>query len=95
LREVCESWFEKFALDLYIGGNDRSLEILKPKKGVTHVVSGGGGGPEMAHSLTCREDTIYGYTGGGFTWFRFDGEKLEITIYDADGRAKYVHYLKK
>ncbi len=95
LREVCEGWFEKFALDLYIGGNDRSLEILKPKKGVTHVVSGGGGGPEMAHSLTCREDTIYGYTGGGFTWFRFDGEKLEITIYDADGRAKYVHYLKK
>lgn len=95
LRKACEVWFERFDLDLYISANDHILEILKPKKGVTHIVSGGGGGPEMAHSLTCSEDTVYGYTGGGFTWFRFDGEKIEITIYDADGRVKYVHYLKK
>jgi tartrate-resistant acid phosphatase type 5 len=95
LAERMDTWFEKFGVDVYFCGDDHVLEILKPRRGVTHVVSGGGGGPELAYPFTWRDDTVFGHTGGGFAWVRFDGTKLEITLRDADGRVLFVHHLTK
>lgn len=95
LREGIERWFERYNVDVYFSAHDRTLELLAPKRGITHVTSGGAGGPELAGSLQWREETLFGHTGGGFTWCRFDGEKLEISFRDAAGKVLFVHHVTK
>jgi hypothetical protein len=95
MREAIEHWFDRFDLDVYFSAQDRTLELLTPKRGVTHVVSGAGGGPELAGPLTWREDTVFGHIGGGFVWCRFDGQRLELSFRDAAGKVLFVHHLTK
>ena len=59
------------------------------------MISGGGGGPEYAESTKWSDETVFAATGGGFTWFRFDGKSLEISFRDASGKVLYVHQLRK
>ena len=95
MRLMLELWFQKFGVDLYICADDRVLQLLQPAKGVRQVTSGGGAGPELAGSTVWSEETTFAATGGGFTWFRFDGKKLEITFCDSDGKPLFVHHLTK
>lgn len=85
----------EYKVDLYITGEERVLQLFRPIKGTTHVTSGGGGGPEYAGSTTWTEDTVFAATGGGFTWYRFDGTSLEISFRDSAGKVLYVHRLQK
>ena len=95
LRRPMEHWLEKNGVDLYISGGDRNLQMLQPKKGVLHVISGSGGGPEVAQSVSWEEDTVFAHTGGGLAWFRFDGEAIEISFRDADGAVLFCKRLTK
>ena len=85
----------EFKVDVYIAADERVLQLFRPINGTTHVTSGGGGGPEYADSTKWTEDTVFAATGGGFTWFRFDGKVLEISFRDSYGKVLYVHQLKK
>jgi hypothetical protein len=82
-------------IDVYLSGADHFLELRKPEGPTLHVVSGAGGGPEVAQPMRCDGTTLFAHTGGGFAWFRFDGRQLEISLRDADGKALCVHRLTK
>jgi hypothetical protein len=97
--EVMRSRFEHrlpaYRADVYVCASERVLQLFKPKDGVTYVTSGAGGGPELAASTRWTEDTVFAATGGGFTWFRFDGKELEVSFRDAAGKVLYVHRITK
>ena len=95
LEERLAIVLEETDADVYIGGDGNFLEMLEPRAGVLHMVSGGGGGAEMAESVHSGEGTMFAHTGGGFTWFRFDGKTLEISMRDAQGAVLFVHHLTK
>ncbi|MBK8980634.1 MAG: metallophosphoesterase [Planctomycetes bacterium] len=96
LRLRMAPWLERYHVDLYIAGGDRSLQLIDSAGDVPlQVVSGGAGGPEVASPVAWGEDTLFAATGGGFTSFRFDGETLFVVFHDADGAPLFVHELRK
>ena len=95
LRSRFEHRLKEFKVDVYVAAEERVLQLFKPVDGTTHVISGGGGGPEYAESTKWSDETVFAATGGGFTWFRFDGKSLEISFRDASGKVLYVHQLRK
>jgi hypothetical protein len=95
LHERVEPWLQRKSVDLYVAGGPAALELLAPKDGTLRVLSGGGGGPEVAESVHWRDDTLFAATGGGFTWFRFDGKGIEISFRDCEGRVLFAHRLDK
>ena len=85
----------EYKVDPYLAVDDPVLQLFK-REGVTlHVTSGGGGGAEYADSTRWTADTVFAATGGGFTWFRFDGKELGISFRDSVGKVLYVHRLSK
>ena len=38
---------------------------------------------------------LFAHTGGGSTWFRFDGEQVEISFRSVDGALLYSYRMSK
>ncbi len=95
LRTRMSNWLKRFGVDLYIAGADKSMQLLQPVDGTYHIVSGGGGGAEVARSVRWEKETIFAQTGGGFTWFRFNGKGLEVSFRDQNGKVLYTHWIYK
>ncbi|HLU40750.1 MAG TPA: hypothetical protein VK081_15300, partial [Planctomycetota bacterium] len=82
-------------VDLLLCAEGRGLRFVVPEEGPAHVLSGGGGGPEMAGVVENVPGTRFAWGGGGFAWLRFDGSKLQVSLRDAEGRTLFVHDLTK
>ena len=70
-------------------------DVFNPDAGIPQVLSGGGGGPEMAGAVEKVAGTKFAFEGGGFVWFRFDGTALHISFRDSTGKLLYAHKLTK
>lgn len=100
LRERLETHMRNFGVDAYISGGERSLQLIEPdgfgpdRKGPVHVISGAGGGREMADSFRVDGEAMsFGMTGGGFVRLRFDGKNLEIGFYDRGAQLRFARRL--
>jgi len=82
-------------VDLYLCGHDHTLEMLKPIGGVYHVVTGGGGGPDMAYGIDWKDDDLYAATLGGFTLCRVGKSEIVIEFVRLDGKTQYAHTITK
>jgi len=88
-----EPVFVKGRLDLYICGHDHTLEMLKPVRGVSYVVSGGGGGADKAYEVKWTDDAFYAATLGGFVQLRMSKSEIVIEFIRLDSRTQYAHVL--
>lgn len=95
LDHRCALQLRDAKVDLLLCAAGGGLRLSVPEDGIPLVVSGGGGGPEMGVEPEIVPGTVFASGGGGFTWFRFDGETLEISFRAADGRVLYKHVLRK
>ncbi len=95
LDQRCAMHLREGKVDLVICAGGGALRLSAPKDGIPIVQSGGGGGPEMGVEPDIVPGTVFAWGGGGFTWFRFDGKKLEISFRAADGKVLYTHVLSK
>jgi acid phosphatase len=85
----------KHHVDLYLCGHDHTLEMLKPIGGVYHVVTGAGGGPDMAYGVDWSDGSYYAATLGGFTLCRVGGSEIVIEFVRLDGKTQYAHTITK
>lgn len=92
---LLEPLFVRHGVDLYLAGHDHVLELLQPKRGVQHVVTGAGGGVERMDRATWTSDTIYTSTGGGFVGARVTRDELLLEFVRETGRTQFVHALRK
>lgn len=90
-----EPLFVKHKVDVYFAGHDHALEMLKPVKGVNHVISGAGAGPEWAYPVKWTEESFYVATLGGFTFCRISKDELVIEFVRSNGKTQYAHTLTK
>jgi tartrate-resistant acid phosphatase type 5 len=95
LQERLEPILVEHGVDLFMAGHDHTLEMLKPVRGVHHLVSGGAGGPDMAYTVEWTEEAFYAATGGGFVTLRIGQDDLVIEFVRMDGRTQYAHTLIK
>ncbi|MBL8148636.1 MAG: metallophosphoesterase [Blastocatellia bacterium] len=89
---VFEPILEKYKVDFYICGHDHSLQLLKPIKGVRHIVSGGGG---KITPVRYASNTEFAATNLGFARLRISNSDTTITFYDKDGKTSYATTVKK
>ena len=85
----------RHGVDLYLAGHDHVLELLRPIRGVHHVVTGGGAGADRPYAVRWTDRVRYAATGGGFTWLRIGPTELVIEFCRQDGRAQFAHTLVK
>lgn len=96
LRERLEPLLVQGGADLYMAGHDHTLELLRPVSGVHHVVSGGGGGPEMAYPIEWSDvEAYYAATGGGFVALRASDDDLVLEFVRTDAATQFAHVLIK
>ncbi len=86
---------ETAKVDLLLSASGPGLRLVVPDAGIPQVLSGGGGGPEMAGAIEKVAGTKFAFEGGGFAWFRFDGTALHISFRDSTGKLLYAHKLTK
>lgn len=72
-----------------------TLEMFKPIDGVYHVVSGAGGGPDMAYGVAWSDASYYAATLGGFTLFRVGKNEIVVEFVRLDGKTQYAHTITK
>ncbi len=80
-------------VQVYFAGHDHTLEIVKPVKGVHHVISGGAAGPDKAYPAEWSDDSYYTATLGGFVYCRVSKDELVIEFVRLDGATEYAHTL--
>ncbi len=85
----------KHHVDVYLCGHDHTLEMFKPIGGVYHVVTGAGGGPDMAYGVAWTDESYYAATLGGFTLLRVGKSEIVIEFVRLDGRTQYAHTITK
>lgn len=90
-----EPLFTKHKVDVYFAGHDHTLEMLKPVKGVHYVITGGGGGEDMAYGVEWTDDAYYAATLGGFTLCRVAKNEFVIEFVRLDGRTEYAQTITK
>lgn len=90
-----EPMFVKYHVDAYVAGHDHVLELLKPIRGVTYVVSGAGAGSDRPYDVRWTARTHYASTGGGFVFLRIGSDELVIEFVREDGRSEYARVLVK
>lgn len=90
LRDTFEEVLVRHNVPLYLCGHDHDIQFLKPVKGVSYVVSGGGGG----HRDTAwKDNTIYAATNLGYVWLGLTDDAIHLHFHDAGGAIRYAHTL--
>lgn len=77
---------EKRGVALYLAGHDHDLQVLESVRGVSYVVSGGGGG---SRSVRWTENTRFAATNLGFVWLAAGEKEMVVHILDADGTVRW------
>lgn len=95
MRDAIEDILAKHKVDAYLAGHDHILEMPKAVKGVTHVVSGGGAGPQKAYGVKWTDESVYAATLGGYVLCRVSKDELVIEFVRLDGKTQYAHVLTK
>ena len=85
----------KHKVDVYLCGHDHTLEMFKPIGGVYHVVTGAGGGPDMAYGVAWTDESHYAATLGGFTLLRVGKSEIVVEFVRLDGKTQYAHTITK
>ena len=85
----------KHHVDIYLCGHDHTLEMLKPIGGVYDVVTGGGGGPDMAYGVDWTDESYYAATLGGFALLRVGKSEIVVEFVRLDGKTQYAHTITK
>ena len=75
---------EANAVDLFLAGHDHILEVLETGS-VLNVISGGGGGPEVAYAIDPRPSAQAAATGGGYVELDFEADRLTVVLIDDAG----------
>ncbi len=83
VRENLEPLFVKYGVDLVFGGHDHVYERTVPIKGVTYVVSGGGG--RRLYRAGKGDLTAYSKSAHHAVFVRVDGGHLLLEAVEADG----------
>lgn len=89
LRNYQADVFADTGVDLYISASPHHMELVDTGRGFLEVVSGSGGG--LVRDAAAGESSLFATAEPGFTWFRYDGETMEISFRAADGRVIHVH----
>jgi len=95
MREAIEGILVKYKVDTYFAGHDHILEMPKAVQGVTHVISGGGAGPQKAYGVKWTDESLYAATLGGYVLCRVSKDELVIEFVRLDGKTQYAHILTK
>ena len=95
LIPILEPIFVKHKVDLYMAGHDHVLEMLKPIRGVHHLVSGAAAGLSKADRAYWTNLSYYVATGDGFVWLRMAHDELVIEFCRLGGVTQYAHVLRK
>jgi len=90
-----EPIFTKRGVDVYFAGHEHTLEMLKPVAGVNYVISGGGGGLDMAYGIEWTDEAYYAATLGGFTICRMGKDEVVIEFVRLDGATEYAQTIRK
>ncbi len=83
VREDLEPLFVKYGVDLVFGGHDHVYERTVPIRGVTYVVSGGGG--RRLYRTGKSEWTAFSKSAHHAVLVRVDGGRLSLEAVEADG----------
>ncbi len=92
LQLLLEPVFVKGGVDFYVCGHDHDLELLKPIRGVTYIVSGAGA---KHRDVRWRENTVFAATNLGFTFFRMSRSEVVVEFLSRTGTIDYAHTLRK
>lgn len=80
-------------VDIYVAGHDHILDLVRPVRGVYHLVSGAAGGPDKAYGASWTEESFYTATLGGFCYLRAGPQQLVIEFVRMNGETEYAHVL--
>ncbi|HTP13300.1 MAG TPA: tartrate-resistant acid phosphatase type 5 family protein [Bacteroidota bacterium] len=92
LRLLLEPIFVDGGVDFYVCGHDHDLELLKPVRGVTYIVSGAGA---KHRDVRWRDNTVYAATNLGFTFFRMSRSEVVVEFLTRGGTIDYAHTFTK
>jgi hypothetical protein len=81
-------------VDLLIDSHTRGLRMVVRAGEIPQITAGGGGGSEIGAIPSTPPGTVFAYGGGGFVWFRLDGQK-QVSFRDETGKVLYAHELTK
>lgn len=83
LAAALEPLFERYGVQLFLAGHEHDYERTRPLRGVTHVVSGGGGrgtrGVSRSWFTEYSEDVLH------FLYIEIDGRSLTVHAIDGAG----------
>jgi tartrate-resistant acid phosphatase type 5 len=91
LQFLLEPIFISGGVDFYLCGHDHDLELLKPVRGVTYIVSGAG---SKHRDVRWRENTVYARTNLGFTFFRMSRAEVVVEFLTRAGAIEYAHTIR-
>ncbi len=94
LAERLEPLLVEHEVDLYLAGHDHSLQLIGPKQGVLHLVSGAAGGLDMAYPVTWGDDSLFSATGGGFTTLRLAPDEGALEFVRDGGETAWGHVVR-
>ncbi len=92
LQLLLEPIFARGGVDFYVCGHDHDQELLKPVRGVTYIVSGGGA---KHRDVRWRPNTLYAGTNLGFTFFRMSKSEVVVEFLTRAGTIDYAHTFRK
>lgn len=94
LAERLEPLLVEHRVDLFLAGHDHSLQLIGPKQGVLHLVSGAAGGLDMAYPVTWGDDSLFSATGGGFTTLRLAPDEGALEFVRDGGETAWGHVVR-
>lgn len=86
LQSLLEPVFARHGVVAYLAGHDHDLQLLKPVRGVHHVVSGAGG---KHRDTYWRDNTLYAATNYGYAVLGVSSQLLGIEFYDKAGILQF------
>lgn len=92
-RAALEDMFVTHDVALYLTGHDHDQQMLKPVRGVHHIISGAGG---KSRDVEWQDRTLFAATNFGFTHFRVSRDNLVVEFYGVDNAApQYRHVIPR
>ncbi len=86
IRDTMVPFFERGGASLVLSGHDHSYERIKPRNGVTYMVSGNGGARLYEHKNPHAYTEFFYNKRHGMTFFTVDGPRMTLRHVNADGK---------